>query len=92
MDQPLPILMENAIQIAWDYLERTGQIQDAHLASKFLADNIELMIRKGERRRLLLSNNAISAYERTMATKSRLDPKSKSDGWAIEQSPTPTIQ
>jgi hypothetical protein len=64
MDQPLPVLLENAIQIAWDYLERTGQIDDVAVASRFLSDNIELMIRRGERRRLLLSNKAITAYQR----------------------------
>jgi hypothetical protein len=26
MSEPLPILMESAIQIAWEYLEQTGQI------------------------------------------------------------------
>ena len=25
MNEPLPILMENSIQIAWDYLEMTGK-------------------------------------------------------------------
>jgi hypothetical protein len=45
MDQPLPVLLENAIQIAWDYLERTGQIDDVAVASRFLSDNIELMIK-----------------------------------------------
>ena len=61
MDQPLPVLLENSIQIAWDYLERTGQIDDGVIASRFLS---ELMIRRGERRRLLLSNKAITAYHR----------------------------
>jgi hypothetical protein len=64
MDQPLPVLLENSIQIAWDYLERTGQIDDVAIVSRFLSDNIELMIRRGERRRLLLSNKAITAYHR----------------------------
>ncbi len=64
MSEPLPILMENSIQIAWDYLERTGQIADPEFASSFLLDAIENMVRKGERRRLVLSNSAITAYER----------------------------
>jgi hypothetical protein len=64
MSEPVPTLMENSIQIAWDYLERTGQIADAEFASRFLLDTIENMVRKGERRRLILSNNAITAYER----------------------------
>jgi hypothetical protein len=54
--------MENSVQIAWDYLERTGEMEDAVGASRFLSDHIESMIRRGERRRLLLSNKAITAY------------------------------
>jgi hypothetical protein len=64
MSDPLPILMENSIQIAWDYLERTGEIDDATMASKILLEAIEHMVRQGERRRLILSNNAITAYQR----------------------------
>jgi hypothetical protein len=64
MNEALPILMENAIQIAWDYLERTGELGDAPEASKFLMDCVEAMIRRGERRRLVLSNKAIAAYQR----------------------------
>jgi len=64
MSEPVPVLMENSIQIAWDYLERTGQIADPEFASRFLLDAIENMVRKGERRRLVLSNTAITAYER----------------------------
>ena len=64
MEQRLLILLENSIQIAWNYLERAGEIDDAPAASRFLSSNIELMIRGGERRRLLLSNKAIVAYQR----------------------------
>jgi hypothetical protein len=56
--------MENSIQIAWDYLERTGQIDDPEFTSKFLLDNVEHSVRKGERPQLMLTNRAISAYER----------------------------
>jgi hypothetical protein len=63
MREPLPILMENSIQIAWDYLERTGQIVNPEFASWFLLDVVENLVRHGERRRLMLSNKAISAYE-----------------------------
>lgn len=67
MNEPLPILMENALQIAWDYLEQTGQIDDPELTSCLLLDTIEHMVRRGERRRLALSNSAITAYERARA-------------------------
>ncbi|MET0708516.1 MAG: hypothetical protein ABWY82_17005 [Tardiphaga sp.] len=67
MHDPLPILMENSIQIAWDYLERTGDLGDPEVASRFLLETVEQMVRKGERRRLLLSNNAIDAYRKFAA-------------------------
>jgi hypothetical protein len=56
--------MENSIQIAWDYLERTGQIDDPEFTSAFLLENVEHAVRMGERRQLMLTNRAISAYER----------------------------
>jgi hypothetical protein len=61
---PLNFLIEDSIQIAWDYLERTGELDDPEIASKFLLDSVELMIRQGVRSRLLLSNRAITAYLR----------------------------
>jgi hypothetical protein len=67
MSEPLPILMENAIQIAWDYLERTGELGDPEAASKFLLNSVERMIRRGERSRLVLSNKAIIAYQQARA-------------------------
>ena len=60
MAEPLPILMESAIQIARDYLERTGELGDPEIASRFLLDTVESMVRRGERRRLL-SNKSIVA-------------------------------
>ena len=58
----LASLMEESLQIAWDYLERTGEIEDNWLAGRYLGDAIELMIRQGQRSRLVLSNRAITAY------------------------------
>jgi hypothetical protein len=60
----LAYLMEDSLQIAWDYLERTGEIDDAAVANRHLRDTIDLMIRHGQRSRLLLSNRAIAAYLR----------------------------
>jgi hypothetical protein len=48
----------------WDYLERTGEIEDTWVASRYLGDAIELMIRQGQRSRLVISNRAITAYLR----------------------------
>ncbi|MEH2556568.1 hypothetical protein V1286_004097 [Bradyrhizobium algeriense] len=63
MTEPLPLLIESSIEIAWDYLARTGELDDAMVAGRFLSDTIELMVRRGERRRLMLANKAISAYQ-----------------------------
>jgi hypothetical protein len=60
----LESLMEESLQIAWDYLERSGEIEDTWVASRYLGDAIELMIRQGQRSRLVLSNRAITAYLR----------------------------
>jgi hypothetical protein len=62
MNEPLPILMENSIQIAWDYLELTGDIDEPAATSRFLSDYLDGLIRRGERRLLILSNKAITAY------------------------------
>jgi hypothetical protein len=59
MSEPLPIVIEQSVQIAWDYLERAGELDDAVDASQFLRLTIEMMVWRGERRRLLLSNRAI---------------------------------
>ena len=72
MNEPLPLLMENSIQIAWDYLEATGELGDGHIAARFLMDSVEMMIQRGERRKLLLSNRAIDAYRRFRAERNRL--------------------
>lgn len=64
MPESLPVLVENSIQIAWDYLERTGELGEPEFAGPFLLDAIELMVRRGERRKLMLSNKAIDAYRR----------------------------
>jgi len=63
MPEPLPILIEKSIEIAWDYLERSGELGEPETASWFLLDNIEGMVRRGERRQLVLSNKAIAAYK-----------------------------
>jgi hypothetical protein len=64
MSEPLPILVENSVQIAWDFLERSGEISNAGEASQFLVRTVAELVRNGERRRLKLSNQAIDAYRR----------------------------
>jgi hypothetical protein len=67
MIETLPRLVENSFQIAWDYLEATGELGDADTAACHLLDTIETMVRHGERRRLLLSNKSIASYQRFRA-------------------------
>jgi hypothetical protein len=67
MNETLPSLIENSFQIAWDYLEATGELGNPDTAARHLLDTIEAMIRRGERRRLLLSNRSIASYQRFMA-------------------------
>ena len=57
-------LFERSFNIAWSVLERTGELGEPNDASRFLFDNIANMMKRGERRRLLLSNCAIDAYRR----------------------------
>jgi hypothetical protein len=65
MTVSLSQLLEDWFQIAWEYLERSGELGDGVAASRFLSDVvIETMIRRGQRSRLALSNRAIRAYQR----------------------------
>ena len=57
-------LVETSFRIAWDYLEGAGELEDS---APLLLDVIETMIMQGERRRLLIANKAISAYQRARA-------------------------
>jgi hypothetical protein len=47
MSEPLPILMESAPQIAWDYLDQTCKIDDPKLSGWLLLDAVEHMVRRG---------------------------------------------
>jgi hypothetical protein len=67
MNETLPNLVENSFHIAWNYLEATGELGNPDTAARHLLDTIEVMIRHGERRRLLLSNRAIASYQRYRA-------------------------
>jgi hypothetical protein len=64
MSEPLPILIENSIQIAWDFLERSGEITNPAEASRFLQNKITELVVTGECRKLMLSKRAIDAYRR----------------------------
>jgi hypothetical protein len=57
-------LVENSLQIAWDFLEGTGEITDPAEANQFLLRTTNDLVLKGERHRLMLSNRAIDEYKR----------------------------
>jgi hypothetical protein len=67
MIETLPLLVENSFVIAWNYLEATGELGHPDTAADHLLDTIEIMVRRGERRRLVLSNKAIASYQRFRA-------------------------
>jgi hypothetical protein len=60
-------ILESSFRIAWDYLQRTGELGEPEAATRFLLDNIVTSMKQGERRKLLLSNRAIDAYKRWQA-------------------------
>ena len=59
MAEPLPILVESSLQIAWDFLDGLGELADPQESAEFFLRNINAQILRGERRRLVLSNRAI---------------------------------
>ena len=63
-EMPLQFLVEESKEIAWNYLERTGELEEPDIASRVLLDAVDSMLREGVRSRLLLSNRAITAYQR----------------------------
>jgi hypothetical protein len=63
-DDAPPLLLEDSVKIAVDFLERTGEIDDLGEACHFLVNKVEFMIAQGQRNKLLLANRAISAFQR----------------------------
>jgi hypothetical protein len=55
-------LLEEAKSIAWDFLDRSNEIDEPAETQQFLLDKIEFMISQGQRNKLLLSNRAIAAF------------------------------
>ncbi len=55
-------LLEEAVNIAWLYLERTGDLGDGNTAAVFLTNAVDQMIRQGQRNRMFLANKALIKY------------------------------
>ena len=62
MTEPLPILVENSLQIAWDFLDASGEIEDPQQTAEVLLGAIKTLVLRGENRRLMLSNRASDAF------------------------------
>jgi hypothetical protein len=54
MNELLSTVMESSLHIAWDYLERTGELGDPEIAGRVLLDVIEGLILRGETRKIML--------------------------------------
>jgi hypothetical protein len=54
--------LEEAVNIAWVYLQRTGELGDGSAAAVFLTNTIDGMMRRGQRNRMFLANKAIIKY------------------------------
>ncbi|MCA1455118.1 hypothetical protein I6F35_18080 [Bradyrhizobium sp. BRP22] len=64
MSGSVPVVVENAVQIAGNFLERSGEITDGYEAGQFLVMTRGKML-AGERRQLMLANQAINAYRKS---------------------------
>jgi hypothetical protein len=63
MSEPAVIVIERSIHIAWDYLDRTGDLGEPEIAARVLLDTVQQLMCHGEHRPLMLSNKAIDAYK-----------------------------
>jgi hypothetical protein len=56
-------LTESAAQIALDYLDRAGEIDDRTETREFVINKLQFLIGQGQRNKLLLANRAIAAFQ-----------------------------
>jgi hypothetical protein len=66
VEYSLSQLLEESVEIAWTYLQRTGELEND--AARYLSDVIEVMIRSGQRNRMYLANMAIIKYRASKNT------------------------
>lgn len=67
------LLLEEAVQIAFNFLSRSGEVDDPMQAAGFLADKIFFMMSQGQRNRVALANRAIAAYQRDREARANED-------------------
>jgi hypothetical protein len=54
---------EEAYEIAYDYIEKSGQMRDDFEACAFLAQRISVMVDEGQTNKIRIANRAINEYE-----------------------------
>jgi hypothetical protein len=59
-----PLLLEESVKIAVNFLDRSGEIDHMGETCEFLVNKVGFMIAQGHRNRLVLANRAIAAYQR----------------------------
>lgn len=59
--------LEESFDIAWSFLEESGELKGAAESANIILDSLEQQLRTGERRKLMLANRAISAYRARIA-------------------------
>ena len=62
-------LAKDAIQIALNYFERSGEMDDYSEMREFLMTKVGFMIGQGQRNKLLMANRAIAAFQRYRAAR-----------------------
>jgi len=54
---------EEAYEIAYDYIEKSGQMRDDFEACAFLAQRISVMVDEGQTNKIRIANRVINEYE-----------------------------
>lgn len=73
-------LVDDCFFIAWNFLERSGELGAPEASANILLDSIEQQLRTGERRPLMLANRAIAAHQQ-QAAMGRLVPRRGEVRW-----------
>ncbi|QPF88950.1 hypothetical protein [Bradyrhizobium commune] len=60
-------IVESAFFIAWNFLEKGGELGPPDVSANIILDAIEAQLKTGERRPLRLANRAIDAYRDHLA-------------------------
>jgi hypothetical protein len=89
MSETLQYIVAVSLEIAWDYLEATGELGNPDRAAEHLLDTIEVMIRHGERRDRFFSPTGrlapTSVSERSRSCPLRPVFKERVEHWAINR-------